>query len=114
MYSQGAVSGGTRLSISGSGFLNLGMEKIKVKFCAGKKEATVMANYVSSTLLTCITPSFEEHGPMEVVASVAFDADRYTVNRAVFAYFVNTKADKCLAVGSATLPTGRVGHNLVM
>jgi len=49
-----------------------------------------------------------------VVARVAFLEGNYTLNRTVFAYFVNTKADKSLALGSATLPIGYRGRNLVM
>ena len=47
--------------------------------------------YISSTEITCNTPSFEKFGPMDVVVRVAIKGDPFTVNKAMFRFYVNTK-----------------------
>ena len=63
----------------------------QVKFSDGKRDAAVAGKYISSTEITCNTPSFEKFGPMDVVVRVAIKSDPFTVNKAIFRFYVNTK-----------------------
>ena len=48
---------------------------MQVKFSDGKRDAVVAGKYISSTEITCNTPSFEKFGPMDVVVRVAIKGD---------------------------------------
>ena len=87
---------------------------VQVKFTDGKREGTVVGKYVDSTMITCNTPSFERFGPMDVVVRVAIKGDPFTVNKATFSYYVNTKAARCMAFGPGVLATGTAGRRLAM
>ena len=66
--------------------------------------------YISENEIQCNTPSFEKFGPMEVMVRVSIKGDPFTVNKALFSFFVNTKAAKCMCFGQACWPTlGRRG-----
>ena len=109
--STGPVTGNTPVTLHGIGFIEA--SQVQVKFSDGRREATVPGKFVSSQKITCNTPSFEKYGPMEVVVRVAIKGDPFTVNKAMFNFFVNTKAAKCMAFGPGLLPVaGKSGRKL--
>ena len=42
--------------------------------------------------------------PTSAVVRVSIKSDPFTVNKAMFSFFVNTKAAKCMAFGPGLLP----------
>lgn len=107
----GPVTGNTPISIRGIGFIN--EKSVQVKFSDGRREATVSGKYKSEFEIECNTPSFEKFGPMEVMVRVSIKGDPFTVNKALFSFFVNTKAAKCMCFGPGLLPdAGKAGRPL--
>jgi dynein heavy chain len=107
------ITGGSRLTIRGAGFPR--GQPIRVRFCGARKEAVeVEGAMVGAAAVTCLTPSFEAHGPGEVVVRLAFGDELFTANRISCVYVVNTLASRSVAMGSATLPTGSAGKRLVL
>ena len=45
---------------------------------------------------------------------VAIKGDPFTVNKAMFRFYVNTKASRCMAFGPAVLPSVQVGQRVAM
>lgn len=107
----GPITGNTPISIHGIGFID--GKQWDVRFTDGRREATVPGKFISPTELQCNTPSFEKFGPLEVMVRVAIKGDPFTVNKAMFTFFVNTKAAKCMAFGPGLLPTaGKAGRKV--
>lgn len=50
---------------------------------------------------------------MEVMVRVAIKGDPFTVNKATFSFFVNTKAARCMVFGPGLL-RGKAGHRQKM
>ena len=107
----GCGGGGSSLVRRGIGFVQ--STQVQIKFSDGRREATVAGKYISDTEITCNSPSFEKFGPMEVMVRVSIKSDPFTVNKAMFAFFVNTKAAKSMAFGPGLLPNaGKAGRPL--
>ena len=128
------ITGNTPITLRGIGFVQ--SSQVQVKFSDGRREANVPGKYISSSEITCNTPSFEKFGPLEVMAPispaisarsppdlppdlrstspppprqvmvrVAIKGDPFTVNKAMFSFFVNTKAGRCMAFGPGLVPS---------
>ena len=69
----GPVTGNTPVLLRGIGFTESPL--VQVKFTDGKREAAVPGKFISSSEITCNTPSFEKFGPMDVVVRVAIKGD---------------------------------------
>ena len=108
----GPVTGNTPVLLRGIGFTESPL--VQVKFTDDKREAAVPGKFISSSEITCNTPSFEKFGPMDVVVRVAIKGDPFTVNKAMFRFYVNTKASRCMAFGPAVLPSVQVGQRVAM
>ena len=107
----GPITGNTPISIRGIGFIK--HNSVQVKFSDGRREATVSGKYISENEIQCNTPSFEKFGPMEVMVRVSIKGDPFTVNKALFSFFVNTKAAKCMCFGPGLLANaGKAGRPL--
>lgn len=65
---------------------------------------------VSTTELTCITPSFEAFGPKECVIQIAMQGDDLTTTWIPFQYYLNTRAAKSLAYGPGLLQDVKPGE----
>ena len=98
----GPITGNTPISIFGIGFIK--HNSVQVKFSDGRRDATVSGKWISENEIQCNTPSFEKFGPMEVMVRVSIKGDPFTVNKALFSFFVNTKAAKCMCFGPGLLP----------
>jgi len=82
----GPVTGNTQLQIVGTSFVNTGT--ILVRFENGSNALYVNGSYVSSTLINCVTPSFELVSPSSVVTvEVALNGQQFTNNNISFYYY---------------------------
>jgi dynein heavy chain len=73
-----------------------------------KEEVT--ADFVSEQELTCLTPSFEAFGPRKVEVYVSINKADYTITKANYTYFLNTKAENTIAYGPGVLAENSVGY----
>jgi dynein heavy chain len=112
----GQLSGKSKLVIRGQGFKE---PNIKVIFTNGnrpvdtfsaKTSKEVSAEFISATEITCLTPSFDDFGPVECVMQVSIAGGDYTTTWIPFHYFLNTRALKSLAYGPGVLGNVLVGQ----
>ena len=104
----GPLTGKTRITITGDGFVDSG--NITVKFSVpGAKgiPPEVQGNYVSPTELFCDTPNFESFGAKKAEVRLSINKGDFTIMHSCFSYYLNTKADKTIAYGP-----GLLGENL--
>jgi len=94
---EGPVTGGIPVRIFGIQFPEA--KDVMVKFTNGEKEENVPGQWVSSTEVTCRSPSWEKFGAGEVEVRVNMKGEGFTVNRVKFTFYINTMPAKCLAYG---------------
>jgi dynein heavy chain len=100
----GQLSGNVPITITGQGFKDT---TINVLFTCGNKPVdtvskqtlSVSGNFVSSTEITCMTPSFDVFGPKEAVMQIQIGNEEISTTWVNFNYFLNTRAVKSLAYG---------------
>jgi dynein heavy chain len=105
----GPVTGGTAVVLSGLSFSepqsDLG---VRVRFTTQFASETVKGEWLGDSVIGCQTPSFEKFGAGEALIAVDIDGLGFTVHRVKFAYYVNTKPQKCLAFGPGVATDGVV------
>lgn len=97
----GPITGGTKVKISGQGFVK--GQSVSVKFQHGRRSAESSGTVVSETEITVATPSFQQHGPGEVTVRISCGSWPYSISSAKLAFFEVVDATKCLGFGPALL-----------
>jgi len=103
----GPVSGSAPVTIGGLRFKP--SQRIQVKFTDGRHETTVAGTFESETAISARTPVLEKMVQGEVNVSVSIDGEPFTVNRCIYAPFLNSRANRCLAFGPGVYGKARVG-----
>lgn len=70
----------------------------------------VQADYVSDQELVCISPSFEIYGPRKVEVVISINKADFTITKAYYTYYLNTKAEYTIAFGPGLLTENAVGQ----
>lgn len=101
----GRISGGQEIKLYGS---KLTPGNIQVYFFGGKIKSQI-ANYVSDTEATFVTPNFAELGAKEVEVRITIDGDEPSTNPTKFTIYLDPKADKSIFFGPACVDGGTPG-----
>jgi len=102
------ITGGIPIRIFGIQFPEA--KDVMVKFTNGEKEENVPGQWISSTEVTCRSPSWEKFGAGEVEVRVNMKGEGFTVNRVKFTFYINTMPAKCLAYGPGINDEGAWGY----
>jgi len=73
----------------------------------------IAAEYESETSLICFTPNFEDYGPKKVAVYVSVNKLDFTITKASYQYYLNTKGENCLAFGPGLLSENAIGETTV-
>jgi dynein heavy chain, axonemal len=93
----GPLSGNTKLIISGMNFPE--SPQVQVMFTNGKNQEIVKGDFISSSKISCESPSWDKYGAGDVEVRVSVRGEGFTVNRVRWTYYINTKPQKCTAFG---------------
>lgn len=66
---------------------------------------------MSEKELSCETPSYETFGPRASDVYVSINKSDYTITKAQFKYFLNTKAEQTIAYGPGLLNENAIGQD---
>jgi hypothetical protein len=66
----------------------------------------VPGEYVSSTMVKCVSPSFMDIGSGEVEVRVSLNGDSYTTTYQKYSFFAVTNAEKCICFGPGIISGG--------
>jgi len=105
---EGPITGGIPIRIFGIQFPEA--KDVMVKFTNGDKEENVPGQWVSSSEVTCRSPSWEKFGAGDVEVRVNMKGEGFTVNRVKFTFYINTMPAKCLAYGPGINDEGAWGY----
>eukprot|EP00941_MAST-03F_sp_MAST-3F-sp1_P002469 g2469.t1 len=97
----GPVTGGIEVRIIGQDFVN--RPPITVRFATRTDHCDAEGEYVSSELMTCKLPSFEQFGAKQVQVRCALRGDSFTTTYKRFTFFNVTDHSKCVAFGPALI-----------
>lgn len=106
----GPLTGNTKIKITGDGFKQSSNIVVRFLFSNVSPKGVVteiyediLADYVNEQTLSCSTPNFENYGPRKVDVFVSINKQDFTITKASYTYYLNTKADKTLAYGPGLL-----------
>jgi len=102
----GPITGGQEISIEGLDFVQSNDVVIRFSSRAKGGQMEVAGEFVSSTLVKCISPDFMDIGSGEVEVRVSLNGDSYTTTYQKYNFFAVTDAEKCICFGPGIISGG--------
>jgi dynein heavy chain len=102
----GPITGGQEISIEGLDFVRSNYVVIRFSSRAKGGQMEVAGEFVSSTLVKCISPDFMDIGSGEVEVRVSLNGDSYTTTYQKYNFFAVTDAEKCICFGPGIISGG--------
>ena len=102
----GPITGGQEISIEGLDFVQTSEVLIRFSSRAKGGQVEVPGEYVSSTMVKCMSPDFMDIGSGEVEVRVSLNGDSYTTTYQKYNFFAVTDAEKCICFGPGIISGG--------
>jgi len=102
----GPITGGQEISVEGLDFVPTSEVLVRFSSRARGGQIEVPGEYVSSTLVKCVSPMFMDIGSGEVEVRVSLNGDSYTTTYQKYSFFAVTDAEKCICFGPGIISGG--------